>query len=491
MTQSLKKAPGLQAKVVIVGAGFAGIAMGHALREAGEHDFVILEKSHELGGVWRDNGYPSSACDVPSHLYSFSFAQDPQWSRRYAPRDEILAYLRKVSERTGLLAHIRFGCEVAALTFDDQTRRWQVRTAEDERLEAQVVISAIGQLGRPHVPEIAGLASFTGQTFHSARWPKGFDPRAKRVAVVGTGASAIQIVPGIIDAVSRLFLFQRSAPYVVARGDYAYGERAKKAFAKRPALLKLSRALTFAELELRVSAFRYPERTRWYAQRMFRRHLETHIKDPSLRAKLTPRDPFGCRRVLLSDEYFPALARPHAEVVTSPIAEVRADAIIGEDGVRRAVDVIVFATGFRSTEFLAPIEVRGEHGRSLKASWQGGAEAYLGLSVSGFPNLFLMYGPNTNLGHSSIIFMLESQARFVVDALRLLRARGAKTMDVKPAVQADFNAEIHRELDGLVWSQCASWYKQADGKNTNNWPFYPWAYRVLTQRVRAEDYEIV
>lgn len=491
MTNSLARSQTRRVKLVIIGAGFAGIAMGHALREAGELDFVILEKGDELGGVWRDNGYPSSACDVPSHLYSFSFAQEPGWSRRYAPQSEILAYLHKVTERAGLFEHIRFACEVRSLTFDERALHWHVITAQGERLEAQMVISAIGQLGRPFVPDLPGLSSFKGQLFHSARWPRDFDPRAKRVAVVGTGASAIQIVPGIIDAVSRLFLFQRHAPYVLARGDHAYSARTRRRFEKRPELLRLSRALTFAGLELRVSAFRYPERTRWYAQRMFQKHLERSVKEESLRDKLTPRDPFGCRRVLLSDDYFPALARPHADVVTSPIAEIREHAIVTDDGVSRAVDAIVFATGFRSTEFLAPIEVRGLGASSLKECWQTGAEAYLGMTVSGFPNLFLMYGPNTNLGHSSIIFMLESQARYIVEALRSLRARGAKTMEVKPEVQSHFNSEIHRELDSLIWSQCASWYKTAEGKNTNNWPFYPWAYRLLTQNVRPGDYVFV
>jgi cation diffusion facilitator CzcD-associated flavoprotein CzcO len=477
-------------KVVIIGAGFGGIAMGHALREAGEHDFIILEKASQLGGVWRDNAYPSSACDVPSHLYSFSFAQRADWSRRYASQAEILAYLGQVTEQLGLHKHIRFGCEVQSMTFDERALCWQLRLTQGESFESHIVVSAVGQLGRPFVPEIPGLDTFEGRVFHSARWPKDFDPRARRVAVVGTGASAVQIVPGIIDAVSRLFLFQRSAPYVLPRRDYAYSPRAKKRFARRPGLLRLSRALTFAELELRVSAFRYPERTRWYAERMFRRHLHAQIKEPVLRAKLTPADPFACRRVLLSDDYFPALARPHADVVTSQIAAIQTDAIITSDGVRREIDAIVLATGFRATEFLAPIEVRGSGGRRLSDCWKSGAEAYLGLSVSGFPNLFLMYGPNTNLGHSSIVFMLESQAHFVVDALRVLRARGAKKIDVRPDIQARYNADLQRELGGLVWSRCASWYKTASGKNTNNWPSYPWAYRLLTQQVRPADYEI-
>jgi len=476
-------------RVVIIGAGFGGIGLGHALSAAGIQDYAILEKGPDLGGVWRDNGYPGAACDVPSHLYSFSFEPKFDWSRKYAPQSEILAYLREVADKYGITTHVRTHTEVVRASFDERRALWCVTTQHGDTLECDVLVSAVGQLSRPALPRIEGLEAFQGRSFHSAAWDHSFDPTGRRVAVIGTGASAIQIVPSIQPKVARLSLFQRSAAYVVPRNDRAYSSLEKSLLGRFPVLHTLSRGLTYGLLELRMLAFLRPELALPALERQCAQHLSSHITDPELRRKLTPDYPVGCKRVLLSDDYFPALAQPNATVVTDPIARIESDAILTADGTRHPVDAIIFGTGFHATEFLSPIEILGAGGVSLQHAWREGAEAYLGVTVSGFPNLFMLYGPNTNLGHTSIVYMLESQIRYVMEALSLMQRENLASLEPRKEVQLQFNRGLEARLAKLVWSEnCTNWYKTASGKNTNNWPGYTFTYRAATRRIREADY---
>ncbi|MDB4966793.1 MAG: putative monooxygenase [Myxococcales bacterium] len=472
-----------RARVAIIGAGFGGLGMAIALRRAGDDDFVILEKGDDVGGCWRENSYPGAACDVPSHLYSFSFEPKFDWSRRYAPQAEIFAYLRHCADKYGLRPHIRFGTEVRAADFDATEGRWRITTGGGEVISARALVSACGQLSRPALPRLDGLETFGGVTFHSARWNHDYELTGKRVAVVGTGASAVQFVPEIVPRVAQLSLFQRSAPYVIPKPDRVYGAISRALLGRVPGLLALSRGRVYARNEARgLALLQFPSLLRLYVT-LFRRHLARNISDPRLRARLTPDYPMGCKRILISNDYYPALAQPHVEVVTEEIERVVPRGIVTRDGRTRAVDAIIFGTGFTATQFLAPMAVRGLGGRLLDEAWRAGAEAYLGMTVSGFPNLFLLYGPNTNLGHNSIVYMLESQIAYVMQCLQALDAQELRYLDVRADVQHSFNEALQEQLERSVWaSGCTSWYQTADGKQTNNWPGFTFTYRRRTRR---------
>ncbi len=479
-----------QVQVAIIGSGFGGLCMAIRLRQEGLRDFVVLEKEDALGGCWRDNSYPGAACDVPSHLYSFSFAPKADWSRRYAPQEEILAYLRDCADAFGVRPHVHLRTEVTGARFDAEAGLWRLALQDGRTLEARVLVSACGQLNRPAYPQLAGLERFEGARFHSARWDHGYALDGKRVAVIGTGASAVQFVPAIAPRVAQLHLFQRSAAYVIPKADRAYSDRERGLYARFPAAQALSRWAQYWSHESRVVAFHGPAWVRAGLERGFRRRLERTVADPRLRAALTPADPIGCKRVLLSNDYLPALTRPNVELVTDAIREVTADGIATADGRERRVDALIYGTGFQATDFLAPMRITGLGGRELDAAWRGGAEAYLGISVAGFPNLFLLYGPNTNLGHSSIVFMLESQVRYVLGCVRALQQRRLRFLDVRADAQAAFNARLQRGLARSVWGAgCTSWYKTAEGKNTNNWPGFTFRYRQQTRAPRLEHYE--
>ena len=476
-------------KVAIIGAGFGGLALAHALEQRGLRDYVLFEKGPHVGGVWRDNSYPGAACDVPSHLYSLSFEPKLDWSRKYAPQAEILGYLQHVADKYGLTPRVRLNSEVVSARFDGRRTRWTLTTRDGAQHEADILVTAVGQLSQPLVPDLPGLDTFTGRAFHSARWDHELDLRNRRVAVIGTGASAIQIVPALQPTVAKLTLFQRSAAYVVPRGDRAYSATELALLSRFPRLHSLSRGLIYGLLELRMLAFLYPETLLPAVKKQFDQFLAEHVQDPELRAKLTPDYPPGCKRVLLSDDYLSALAKPNAEVVTSPISHVDGDALVTGDGVRHSVDAIVFGTGFRATEFLAPIEITGRDGLSLRNAWKQGAEAYLGLTVSGFPNMFMLYGPNTNLGHSSIVYMIETQVRYVMQALTAMERNDVESVEVRSDVQGSFNQALQARLSKMVWSgDCTNWYKTEAGKNTNNWPGYTFAYRAATREFRRHDY---
>ena len=476
--------------VAIIGTGFGGLAAAVRLKQAGIDDLVLFEKSEDVGGVWRDNSYPGAACDVPSHLYSLSFAPKPDWSRRFAPQAEIHQYLRHVARDFDVVRHIRFGTEVLAAAFDEPTARWRLSLAGGAEHEADVLITATGQLSRPSTPEIPGLDSFEGTVFHSAHWDHGHDFRDARVAVLGTGASAIQFVPAIAPQTSRLTVFQRSAPYVLAKPDRAYRGRALRAFRRVPGLLRLSREANYFSNELRSLGFNTEPRLLFAHRARFREHLERQVPDPALRARLTPTDPMGCKRILMSNDWYPALQLPHVEVVDERISEVRAHSIVTADGEERPVDTIVLGTGFAATEFLAPMRITGRDGRDLHQQWKTGASAHLGTVVPGFPNLFVLYGPNTNLGHNSILVMLEAQVGWVVQAVRALRDRRLRWLEVRADVAAASDAWVQRRMRGTVFATgCHSWYLTESGRNTQNWPASTLTYRRRLRRLRLEEFE--
>ncbi|SEG06097.1 Predicted flavoprotein CzcO associated with the cation diffusion facilitator CzcD [Thermomonospora echinospora] len=469
-------------EVAIIGSGFGGLGMAIRLKQAGVHDLTVLEKAGDLGGTWRDNTYPGAACDIPSHLYSFSFEPKTDWARRYATQPEILDYLRHCARKYGVLPHIRFGTEVTEARFDSDAGIWRISTTGGE-LTARVLISACGQLNRPSLPDIPGRDAFAGISFHSARWDHSAELDGKRVAVVGTGASAIQFVPELAGRVERLYLFQRSAPYVIDKTDRAYTRLGRGLLKAVPGWYPLNRATLYALFEARALGFvKYPALMAPVVRR-FQKNLHAHVLDPALREALTPDYPMGCKRILISDDYYPALTRPHVELVTEPIERVTAQGVRTRDGTERRVDTIVYGTGFRTGDFLAPMKVVGPDGRELNETWRDGASAHLGITVSGFPNLFLLYGPYTNLGHNSIIYMLESQIRYVLGCLQAMRRTGLRWIDVRPEVQEAFEARMRRRMRETVWEQgCHSWYMTEDGKVVNNWPGFTFTYRNATRR---------
>lgn len=469
--------------VVIIGAGFGGIGMAIRLKRAGVRDVVVLEKAASLGGTWRDNTYPGAACDVPSHLYSFSFERKTDWSRRFPPQDEILDYLRHCADKYDIAP--RFGTEVTEAVYDDG--HWRIRTADGDELTARALITACGQLNRPAFPDIP--SDFTGTSFHSARWNHGYDVAGKRVAVIGTGASAIQFVPHLAARAAQVHLFQRTPSYVMAKPDRRYVKWEQKLYRRLPFLHTLNRAKIYAQYESRGLAFiTYPRLMEMY-RKIFQKQLAEQITDDGLRATLTPEYTMGCKRVLISNDFYPAVARPNVELVTEKISRISAAAVITADGVSRQVDAVVYGTGFQTTDFLAPMTIKGSGGRDLNQAWRDGAEAYLGIVVSGFPNLFMLYGPNTNLGHNSIIYMLESQFTYVLGCLRALTR--VSSIDVRPDVQSAFNRDIQRQFTDTVWnSGCQSWYKTASGRITNNWPGYTFAYRKATRKPDPRDFTV-
>ncbi len=458
-----------QPSVIVVGAGFGGLGVAHELITAGLSDVTVLERAEDIGGVWRDNTYPGAACDVPSSLYSWSYAPKHDWSHRYARQPEILAYLRSEAVRGGLLDRVRTGAEVTAARWDDAGARWRVELRTGEHLSADVLVSAVGQLSRPAIPAIEGLDTFGGPRFHSARWDHTVDLRGRRVGVVGTGASAIQFVPGIVDEVAALTVFQRSAPYVVPKADRTYAAWHKRLFTRAPRIHHLARRSVFHLSEQLNKTLDDDGRLAAALHRAWQLHLRHQIKDPRLRARLVPDYPLGCKRLLFSNDWYPALARDHVDVVTDPIGQVEPTGVRTEDGALHECDVLILGTGFAATDFLAPISVTGRDGRSLDDAWEGGARAHLGIAVPGFPSFFCVYGPNTNLGGSSIIGMLEAQAGYIAQAVGAI-ADGGAPLEVRPEVAEAFDAEIQARLARSVWSGCSSWYRVDSGRVTTNWP---------------------
>ncbi len=479
-------------RVLIIGSGFAGLGLAMQLRKAGQDDFLLLEKAGEVGGTWRDNDYPGAACDVPSHLYSFSFEAKHDWSRKYPPQAEIHAYILQCVDKYRLRPQIRLNAEVQGAEFDAARGLWRVELVGGECLETQALVSACGQLNRPAYPQLPGLERFRGEAFHSARWRHDLDLTGKRVAVIGTGASAIQFVPQIQPKVARLSLFQRSAAYVLAKPDRAYRAWEIALMRRVPLLQRGDRLLKYLHHEVRALAF---VSLPWLMRSMrgrFTRHLARQMPDAGKRAQLQPDYPMGCKRILISNDYYPALAQANVEIVDSPIRAVREHALVSADGREHPCDVLIYGTGFTASDFLAPMRIRGLNGLELNQAWKDGAEAYKGISVSGFPNLFLLYGPNTNLGHNSILYMLESQYPYVLGCLQALREQGLRYLDLRPEVQRRYNQRLQHLTRRTIWAQgCSSWYQNASGKHTNNWPGYTFTYRHLTRTPELADYDCV
>ncbi len=456
--------------ITIIGAGFGGIGTAIELKRAGYTDITILEKADDVGGVWRDNTYPNAACDVPSSLYSWSFAPNPGWPHRYSRQDEILAYIRRTARELGALDHLRTGVEVTSAAYDESARSWHLTTADGENIDTDVLISAVGQLSRPSIPDLPGISTFEGPAFHSAQWDHSADLKGKRIAVLGTGASAIQFVPGIQPDAAHVTVFQRSAPYVVPKPDREYTKTHNKLFRKVPPTQTFGRKLTWVLSEQLNRSFGGRNPITKAMELSWRVQLRAQVRDPELRAKLVPDYQLGCKRLLFSSDWYPALAQPNVDVVTEPVVEVLPNGVRSGDGTVHEVDVIIYGTGFAATEFLAPMQITGADGADLQQQWQDGARAYLGLCVPHFPNLFVVYGPNTNLGGSSIINMLESQAGAVITLLDHADANGAGAVAVHPEAEQRFDDEIQERLANSVWSGCASWYHEDGGRITTNWP---------------------
>ena len=484
----------VRVRALIIGSGFSGLGTAIALQKRGV-DFVILEKADDVGGTWRDNSYPGAACDVPSHLYSFSFEPNPRWSRTYSPQSEILDYLRHCAVKYGVRDKIRFGCEVTAARFDEAAALWRVdwRDAQGRAHtgHARAMVSAVGLLSRPALPTVTGLDTFRGPVFHSARWNHAVDLKGKRVAVIGTGASAIQFVPAIARDAARLTVFQRTPSYILPRADRAYSERERRRFARWPWLMAAHRALIYVAHDSRAVGF---TRLRWMMDIVgglpSRKLLKAQVPDAALRERLTPRYPIGCKRILISNDWLPVFSRPNVDLVTDAIEAVTPAGVRVAGGREIAADAIVLGTGFAASEFLAPMEIRGRGGRSLNQAWAQGAQAWLGISVPDFPNFFMIYGPNTNLGHNSIVFMLESQVAHVLRCLRKLSdARGA-TIEVSAPPFERYNARLQRRQQQTVFAGCTSWYVDAHGRHTVNWPGFTTSYRWLTRHAGLGAYRV-
>jgi cation diffusion facilitator CzcD-associated flavoprotein CzcO len=477
-------------RTVIVGAGFSGIGMAVRLLRDGERDFVLLERADDLGGTWRDNTYPGCRCDVPSHLYSFSFAPNPNWSSTFSSQPEILDYLRDVARRFGVIERVRFNCELEGAEWDEAPSCWRLRTSQGP-MTADVLVCGQGPLNEPMLPEIPGIERFEGSMFHSAQWNHDHDLRGERVAVVGTGASAIQFVPKIQPEVAQLHIYQRTPPWVVPHPNRPMRPFERALYRRLPLAQVAMRGAIYWARESFVLQFRN-RRMRKLATKLAMRQLRQQVPDPELRERLTPRYEIGCKRILPTDEWYPTLLQGNVEVVTDGIREVRGRSIVSADGTEREIDTIILATGFHVTDIPIAGLVRGREGLTLADVWDGSPRAYKGAAVAGFPNLFFLVGPNTGLGHSSIVFMIESQVAYVAAALRTVRRRGARIVEVREEAQASYNRELDALTRGTVWvtGGCASYYIDRNGHNSTLWPYFTLPFRRRTREFDEAAYAL-
>ncbi len=484
--------PSSSVRVVIIGAGFAGIGLGLKLLERGERDFLILDQADGIGGPWWVNRYPGCACDVQSHLYSLSFAPKADWSRQFAPREEIQSYLQTIVDSSGLRQHIQLGTPVRQTRWQEGKQAWQIVTGAGETIECSVLVSAIGGLSRPNRPAIPGLDRFAGPVIHSQEWPDDFDPTGQRVAVIGSGASAIQFVPRIQPKVARLDLYQRTPQWILPKPDRPISPRWQTAYERLPVLRLARRLAIYLLLETRLPAFSHFPWLSGLHRRQARRWLERQVKDPELRAKLRPDYAMGCKRVLMSNDFYPAVAADNCELITTPIARLEPGAVVDAEGSRRAVDSVILATGFKATEPVPAGLIIGRDGRDLAEIWKQGPMAYKGSTVNGFPNLFTLLGPNTALGHNSVLLMIEAQIRYVLDALDFMQQSGTGSLNVRLWDQSAWNDALQQRLARTVWNRggCASWYRHpVSGRNATLWPRWTWRFALLTRRFDPKAYE--
>ncbi|WP_280430714.1 DUF4873 domain-containing protein [Nocardia brasiliensis] len=457
--------------IVIVGAGFGGLGMAIELRRAGIDDFVVLEKAGEIGGTWRENTYPGAGCDVMSLMYSYSFEQNQRWTRMFARQPEILDYLRDTVDKYDLRTHLRFHAEVVTLDFDDAEDRWTVGLADGRRFRPRLVVLASGPLHEPSIPAFPGREEFRGKSFHSAQWEHDYDVRGKRIAVIGTGASAVQFVPRIAEDAAQVTVFQRTPHWIVPKPDRPLSALEHGAFRYLPGAQRLYRWAIYWGYESMIPAFMHPELMR-RVESVARGHLRRQVRDPELRLRLTPDYRLGCKRILVSNNYYPALQRENVTLQTTPIARLTETGIATVDGAEETFDAIVYGTGFKISDRFADQHIVGANGLTLPHAWRNGMEGFLGVAVHGFPNLFLIVGPNSGGGHQSIIFMIEAQARYLRQCVELLRKTGNTRIEVRSATQHEFNRRTQAKLAGTVWNSggCHSWYLDEHGVNRAAWP---------------------
>jgi cation diffusion facilitator CzcD-associated flavoprotein CzcO len=489
MLQNNSMASNRDLSVLITGTGFSGLCIGIQLKKMGFHNFKIVEKASALGGTWRDNHYPGAACDVKSNLYSFSFEPNPNWTRAYSPQAEILEYTKHCAQKYGLEEHIIYNWEVKAAKYDDKSGMWNVTNQEGEKLKANLFVVGNGPLHIPSLPDIEGIKDFKGEVFHSCNWNHNYDFKGKNVCVIGTGASAIQFVPEIQPKVKNLYLMQRTAPWILPKPDGPFSATQNVLFEKIPFVQQLNRDFIYYLNEAQLLGFKYNDKILKVGELLGKRHINKYIKDPELRKKVTPTFKLGCKRVLLSNNYYPALAQPNVAVVTDGIQKFTKDSVVTKDGKSRKIDALILGTGFHVSDSFQYYNVTGRGGVQLKDLFATAPEAYYGASVHHFPNLFMMLGPNTGLGHNSMIYMIESQANYIIDAVKKMLKQDLKSIEVRKNVQDKFNEEIQQKLVGTIWmSGCKSWYLNENGKNYTVWPGFTLEFRNRTKQINMEDY---
>ncbi|MEW1736080.1 NAD(P)/FAD-dependent oxidoreductase [Nocardia beijingensis] len=484
--------PTRHARTIIIGSGFAGLGLAIRLTQQGRNDFLVLERGSDVGGTWRDNTYPGAACDVPSHLYSYSFALNPNWSRSFSRQGEIQQYIQDVSKRYDVRDKHIFDCDVTSARWNNETALWEIASTKGS-FTADTVISAVGALCEPALPDIKGIGEFEGEIFHSARWNHDADLTGKRVAIIGTGASAIQIVPAIAAKVGHLDVYQRTAPWLLPRLDRPYTTAERLAFKHVPGLQRLSRAAIYAARETQVVGLAKVPALMQLFEAIAKAKLRYEIRDPELRAKVTPNFRIGCKRMLISNDYYPALARPNVDVVTDGIAEVRANSIVTNDGTEREIDALIVATGFHVTDSPTYNTITGRDGRTLSEVFDEiGQQGYKGAAIANFPNMFFLLGPNVGLGHTSMVYMIESQINYIADALATFDRLDLRTVEVRRDVQDAYNADLQRKLANSVWltGGCSSWYLDKHGNNTTLWPDFTFEFRRLTKTFDVAAYDI-
>ena len=489
ITQSTLDSP-QKFKVAIIGSGFGGLAAAIKLLKSGIDDFIILEKADDVGGTWRENQYPGAACDVQSHMYSLSYAPKTDWSKRYAEAPEIFQYIQNLIQDFQLKPFIRFNQEVASTRYDENLCQWQVETKASSTIEAQFLIFASGPLHVAQIPKIKGIEKFKGKVFHSSHWQHDYDLNGKNVASIGTGGSAIQYIPEIAPQTKQLYVFQRTAAWVIPRDERAYNPLDKKLFSKFDWFRKLHRARLYWSNESRVVPIVKPQMMK-AGQKLAELFIRYQVKNKTIAAKLTPDYTMGCKRILVSNKYFPTFNRENVELVTDDIQELTEESIITQDGKERKIDCLIYGTGFITDPriYLKSFECFGENGLELKEAWKDGAESFYGITTKGFPNLFQLLGPNTVLGHNSVIFMIESQVNYIVQLIQSVEKSRTQAVVVKDKVQDEFNAHIQEQFAGTVWqSGCVSWYQQEGGKNFSLWPSYTWKYWLDTKKPNLADY---